>query len=268
MSIKVLENHILKLFVETLEEEIGTESKIFGYLLNHEIIDINKKQIIISNDCTVCLCLLIDNYNRIITSAVFNLNNLIYVFNEETTKIINESTDYSYIDKIILSSSSKNLIVIKRTGVNITSINIISTDMSDVFDEITLEDNIALSSLAGSTGIMLHDGSGLLLIGDPLQKGRVVTEENGFSTIGSIMIFRYIENESIEYIDEIHTHIGDTPNFNEYFILDPDIKTNVLIYYTADGKGINTSINMKYLLDNIDNTRDKLFNRSLKSNYK
>lgn len=274
MSIKILEDYILKLFVTELESQTNIEkSNLFGIELDYKTIDTYKKEITISADCKVAICLLKDVHGRIVTSGVFILLDNNYYISVGMTNLINTSLDEYELISLTLSTEAKNVVVIKKNKYNhYYDVTIIKTKLVQKYGQkyITLQKSgsILFSCLVGSTGVLLHDGSGLLLLGDPLQKGRVVTEENGYSATGSIMIFKYVEEESLEYVDEIHTHTGDIPHFNNCFIVDPEKKTNVIIYYTADGKGINTSINMKYLLDNIDNTRDKLFNRSLKSNYK
>lgn len=269
MDIKVLEDYILKLFIGKLELQISQEkSVIFNIELDYKTIEECKKEVIYSSDYKVLICLLKDTHGRIVTVGVFNLvgrvNTSVYELNTKLTIKLNEGP--YRINNILFSTSSNNLLVFKSNSYNMFSTYIVNVGYEDLKKESHLD--YTLSCLGGTTGALLHDGSGLLLIGDPLQKGRVVTEENGFSTMGSILIYKYTEEDSsIKYVDEIHTHTGDLPHFNNCFIIDPEQKNNVIIYYTADGKGINTSINMSHLLNDTDGARSKLFNRNLKSKY-
>lgn len=280
MRIKAIENYVLGLFIETILSNRQIVCKRRTIIGTDPITNLDdfKKEIIISPDFNTVLCLLKDSDNIIDAVAVFNLVNNNYVFNEPVTELIDGPKE---ILNISFSTSGENIVIIRRgdsdEGRN-TSVNIFIMESRYVKTTITgggsrvRKLSVPLqgmnSCLIGSTGILLHDGSGLLLLGDPLVEGRVVTEVNGFGTKGCIFLFKHIKNESISYVDQINISIDDVPNFNNYFIVDPDIKTNVKINYTPDGKGNNLSHNMRYLVDNIDNYRDINFSRYLKSNYK
>ena len=213
--------------------------------------------------------------NRIISAYIFNLVNNNYLFNKILTGSIN--TQYEILD-IVFSTSSEHIVIIERshspyshklnTSVCITECKYIADEEQIPYIMIVPLKDMS-SCLIGSTGVLFHDGSGLLLLGDPLVTGRVVTEENGFGTKGSIFIFKHNKEDSIiEYVDQLCVSLEDKPNFNTYFSIDPEIKTNVKINYTPDGEGTDKSHNMRYLVDNIEGYRYIHFSRYLKSNYK
>lgn len=278
MRIKAIENYVLGLFIETMLSNLVCRRRTNFSIDLITNLDDFKKEIIISPDFNTVLCLLKDSDNIIDTVGVFNLVDGDYIFNESVSELTNGVRE---ILNISFSTSGENIVVVRRGGSDKgtnASVNISIMESRYVEPTIVGGDSrvrklfVPLqgmnSCLIGSTGILLHDGSGLLLLGDPLVEGRVVTEVNGFGTKGCIFLFKHIKNESISYVDQINISIDDVPNFNNYFIVDPDIKTNVKINYTPDGKGNNLSHNMRYLVDNIDNYRDINFSRYLKSNYK
>lgn len=275
----IVEKYVLGLFLNLIT---SSELRINNYLVeksNHDLstnLHSLKREVIISSDLRVVICLLRDMDNRITVAGIFNLVNNNYLFNKTLSLLINNIDE---ILNIVYSTANEHIVIIRRRyytydeGKSYADVLVSECNYIDDKKKIPYMISVPLgdmnSCLIGSTGIMLHDGSGLLLLGDPLVTGRVVTEENGFGTKGSIFIFKHNkEGKSIEYVDQLCVNKEDKFNFNPYFTIDHEIATNIKINYTPDGEGVGKSHNMRYLVDNIGSYRYINFARYLKSNYR
>lgn len=278
MNNVIVEKYVLGLFVNEIVSIVEKQNSYFIGNSKCKVINSlynSKKEITVSSDLETVICKLKDIDGLIVYICIFNLVKDGYIFNKLLTEHINNRDEILHIT---FSTYNKHLVIVNRTfnttskktnvSVTITECKYIADDsLSPYTIDVPLEN--MNSCLIGSTGIMLHDGSGLLLLGDPLVTGRVVTEENGFGTKGSIFIFKHNkEGKSIEYVDQLCVGKEDKFNFNPYFTIDHEISTNIKINYTPDGEGVGKSHNMKYLVDNIGSYRYINFARYLKSNYK